>query len=163
MGYSQSLFSLPSFVLSVQFILTVDSKWHRRCLDSIRGFPVSEATALPTAPQPQPLPQFLSIFLVFLSVRVTISVTRWLDYFSIFGHLTRLKSCPKLKNYAKVSSKFCQTLKKPFNICQRFIKFCQSSKISQNLVTLVTIFTWVFLSSKWWEISRNAIPVENIH
>ena len=102
-------------------------------------------------------------FLVFLSVRVTISVTRWLDYFSIFGHLTRLKSCPKLKNYAKVSSKFCQTLKKPFNICQRFIKFCQSSKISQNLVTLVTIFTWVFLSSKWWEISRNAIPVENIH
>ena len=65
------------------------------------------------------------------------SVTRWLDYFWKFGYLQQEKVAPKHNIFAKVGSKFCLTLNKPSTIWQRFIKFCQSGEISQNLVTLL--------------------------
>ena len=47
------------------------------------------------------------------------SVTRWLDYFSIFGHSQQCKLAQKRHIFAKVGS-----------------AFCQSVEISPNLVTL---------------------------
>ena len=45
--------------------------------------------------------------------------------------------------FAKVGSKFCQTLNKPSHFCQRFLKVCPSGEILPNLVTLEAISTSV--------------------
>ena len=44
-----------------------------------------------------------------MSVQVS-SVTRWLNYFSIFGHLKQRKIAQKNKIFTKVGSQFCQIL-----------------------------------------------------
>ena len=49
------------------------------------------------------------------------SVTRWLDYFSIFGHLHQEKVAQKQNNSAKVGSKLGRILNKHSTIFQRFI------------------------------------------
>ena len=59
--------------------------------------------------------------------------------FPIFGHLQQWKFAQKCHKFAKVGSLFCQIRKKPFKICQRFVKFYQSCEISPNQVTLPTI------------------------
>ena len=64
-------------------------------------------------------------------------MTRWLDYFSIFGHLQREKVDQNIDIFAKVGSKFCQSLNNPLTIWQIFINFCQSGEMSPNLVTLI--------------------------
>ena len=64
------------------------------------------------------------------------SVTRWVDYFSLFGFIQQLKFPQNWSKVANVGSKFCQTLNKPSKVCKRFLKVCPSSKISPNLVTL---------------------------
>ena len=64
------------------------------------------------------------------------SETRWMYYFSIFGHLQHWKAAQKHNNFARVGSKFWQTINKPSTNWQRFISFCQSGQISPNLVTL---------------------------
>ena len=40
------------------------------------------------------------------------SVTRWLDYFSIFDHLQQEKVSQKHNYFSKVRSTFCETLNK---------------------------------------------------
>ena len=64
------------------------------------------------------------------------SVTRWLNYFSIFGHLHQWNWAQKCHKFAKVGSAFCQIRNKPLKICQRHVNCCQSGEISPNLVTL---------------------------
>ena len=64
------------------------------------------------------------------------SVTRWLDYFSIFGHLHQRKLPQNCHKYAKVGSAFCQIRNKLPKICQRLFNFCQKVETSPNLVTL---------------------------
>ena len=65
------------------------------------------------------------------------SVTRWLDYFPTFGHLQQWTFAQLCNKFAKVGSTFCRIRNKPLKICQRLFQFCQSGKISPNLVTLV--------------------------
>ena len=65
------------------------------------------------------------------------SVTRWLDYFSIFGHWQRWKLPQECHKFAKVGAAFYQIRNKPSKFCQRFLYFCQSGKISPNLITLL--------------------------
>ena len=57
------------------------------------------------------------------------SVTRWLDYFLIFGHLQQREWAQFCHKFAKENSAFCQ-------IRNKLSKICQSGKISPNLVTL---------------------------
>ena len=58
-------------------------------------------------------------------------------YFSILCNLQLWKIAPK-HFFAKVSSKYYQTLNKPSNVCLRLLTFGQSGgEISPNLVTLV--------------------------
>ena len=63
------------------------------------------------------------------------SVTRWLDYFSLFHYLTTTQICPKIINVAKVCLKFYQTQNEPSRVCLRFNKVCPSDEIWPNLVT----------------------------
>ena len=71
-----------------------------------------------------------------LQHKVTVSVTRWLDYLSIFDHSQQYKFAWEHKIFAREGSKFCQTLNKPFKNCLRLLKFWQSGEISPNLVTV---------------------------
>ena len=80
----------------------------------------------------------LSSLLIHFCIKVSISVTKCIIFFKIRSFST-LKSCPNYTHFAKVGSKFCQTLNKPSTIWQRFIKFCRSGEISPILVTLVSI------------------------
>ena len=59
LGHSRPIY-FSSFLYSL--FITVDSKWNCRWLDSNRGSLMSEATALPTAPQPLPNYLLLIIF-----------------------------------------------------------------------------------------------------
>ena len=74
------------------------------------------------------------------------SVTRWLDYVSIFDHLQQRKLTQKCKKCAKVGSTFCQKRNKRSEFCQMLVKFCQSGKISPNLATLIFCLLLSFLS-----------------
>ena len=64
------------------------------------------------------------------------SVTRWLDYFSLFCFLQQLKFAPQ-----KCQSRFkiCQTINNPSKVCLRFLSL-PKCKILPNLVTLVSRF-----------------------
>ena len=77
---------------------------------------------------------WVSILIFCLCLSLTNSVTRWPDYFSVLCHLQKWKF-PKVEKFAKQlpfkHSIICQTIIKPTNVCQ-------SSKISSNLVTLLT-------------------------
>ena len=64
------------------------------------------------------------------------SVTRWLYYFSISGHLQQWELVQLCHKIAKVGSALCQMRNKLSKICQRLVNVCQSGKISPNLVTL---------------------------
>ena len=75
-----------------------------------------------------------------LLMRLPTSVTRRLDYFSIFGHLHQLKLAQQCYQFAKVALAFCQIRNKLPKIHQRPKNFCQSGKISPNLVTLKTTY-----------------------
>ena len=68
-----------------------------------------------------------------------VSVTRWLDYFSIFGHLQQWKFALKHQIFAKADSKFCQTLNNAFKIFIIINIFCVSGAILPNLVTLIVV------------------------
>ena len=81
---------------------------------------------------------FLSTYLPILFY-ITTSETRWLDYFSIFGHLQQLKLAQWFYKFSKVCSAFRQIRNRLSKICQIFVLFCQSGKISQNLVTLLAM------------------------
>ena len=61
------------------------------------------------------------------------SVTRWLHYCSIFGHLQQWKLAQKCDKFAKVGSAFCQIRNKASKFFQWLVNFCQSGKISPNL------------------------------
>ena len=68
--------------------------------------------------------------------KCVLSVTRLLDYFSIFGHLHQWKFAQKYRKFADVGLKFCQILNKRIKNCRRLWIFCQSGQISSILVTL---------------------------
>ena len=69
----------------------------------------------------------------FTKLAFAISGTRWLDYFSTFGHLHQQK-------FAKVGQKFCQIVNKPSKNCPRLGGFCQSDEISTKMVTVFAIW-----------------------
>ena len=78
---------------------------------------------------------------------VRISVTRWLDYFSIFGHLQNWKLAQKCHKFPKVGSTFYQIRNKPSKICQKLIKICQIwSHWSESICRLD------FLKRLWWDL-----------
>ena len=62
---------------------------------------------------------------------LTCSVTRWLDYFSAFGHLYEQTFAQWHRKFAKVAPKFCQVVNKPLKICPS-----QTVEIFPNLITL---------------------------
>ena len=68
-----------------------------------------------------------------------ISVTRWLDNFFNIWPFTAVKISPIISQIPKVCSAFCQIRNRLSKICQIFVNFCQSGKISQNLVTLLAM------------------------
>ena len=75
-----------------------------------------------------------------VTFRASISVTRWLNYVSIFGHFQQWKLAQKQwNNFAKVGLLFCQIRNKPPKSCQRLVKFWHSGEFSPNLVTLASI------------------------
>ena len=74
------------------------------------------------------------------------SVTRWLNYFKIFGHLKQWKF-GQSQHFCQNGIIFCQILNSPLKICPRFIKLCQSGKISPNLVTITSGLSLPPLSS----------------
>ena len=55
-----------------------------------------------------------------VAVVVVNSVIRWLHFVFSFGHLQQWKFT---QDVAKVDSKFCPKLNRPFRICQKYIKF----------------------------------------
>ena len=57
-------------------------------------------------------------------------------FFNIWPFAT-LKISPKCHKFAEVGSVFCQIGNKLSKICQRLVNFCQSGKISPNLITLI--------------------------
>ena len=65
-----------------------------------------------------------------LPLNIGDSVTRWLNYFKIFGNTQVWKLAQQHNILAKLVSKICQILSKPSKICPRL-------KISPNLVTLI--------------------------
>ena len=71
------------------------------------------------------------------------SVTRWLDYYSIFGHLHRWKFAQRHTIFAKVGSKCCQIVKN-HKTCPRLWGFCQIGEISPiwSHCHQVTWFCW---------------------
>ena len=66
---------------------------------------------------------------------VKCSVTRRVDYFSIFGHFSTIKLCPTAL-FAKVGSKYYQMLNKAFEKLPTLFIFCKRVKFLPNLVTL---------------------------
>ena len=71
-------------------------------------------------------------------------MTRWLDYFAIFGDLYQWRT-----TFVEIGLKVCQIQNKLSKNCQKLLRFCQNSEISPNLVTLVPYnpkhdFTWIF-------------------
>ena len=65
--------------------------------------------------------------------RMLNSVTRWLDYLSIFIHLKISRIMSQIcQNWLA----FCQIRKKHTKIDQKLVNFCQSGEILPNLVTL---------------------------
>ena len=75
------------------------------------------------------------------------SVTRWLDYYSIFGHLHRWKFAQRHTIFAKVGSKCCQIVKN-HKTCPRLWGFCQifitvaRKKSSQSSLCLRKCNVW---------------------
>ena len=65
------------------------------------------------------------------------SVTRWLYYLSLFGHLQQLIYVQNLSKNCRSGSKVCQTKNKPSKVCLKFLKVNPSGEISPNLVTLL--------------------------
>ena len=70
------------------------------------------------------------------SALVIPSVTRWLAYYSKFGHLHQWKLAQWHTKFAKVGPRFFQIVNKPSKNCPRLWRFWQNGKISPNLVTL---------------------------
>ena len=64
--------------------------------------------------------------------RQRVSVTRWLDCFSIYGHLQQRKLSQICHKFAKLSSAFCQLRNKSSKMCQdlktvaKVAEFCQT-------------------------------------
>ena len=81
------------------------------------------------------------------------SVTRWLDYFSIFGHFQQWKLAQNCHKFAKVGSAFCQ-------IRNELSKICQSGEILPNLVKLghCSLLNWTPLA----ETSTNTLVLINV-
>ena len=65
------------------------------------------------------------------------SVTKWLDYFSTFGHLHQWKLAQWHTKFAKDDPKFSQTVNKTSKYCTRHWRFYQNGEILPNLVTMV--------------------------
>ena len=63
-------------------------------------------------------------------------VTRWLDNFSIFGHLQKGKLSYLVLNICQSRFKILPNTKWTLKNCQRLLKFHQSGENSPNLVTL---------------------------
>ena len=63
-------------------------------------------------------------------------VTRWLDNFSIFGHLQKGKLPYLVLNICQSRFKILPNTKWTLKNCQRLLKFHQSGENSPNLVTL---------------------------
>ena len=63
-------------------------------------------------------------------------MTRWPDYFFNIWPFSAMKIRPIKSQIAKEGAAFCQIRNNPFKNCQRLVNFCQSGKISPNLVTL---------------------------
>ena len=63
-------------------------------------------------------------------------MTRYLEYFSKFGHFKACKFAQQYKINAKVGSQFCQIVNKAYKSCPNTLRFCQSGEISPSLVTL---------------------------
>ena len=55
-------------------------------------------------------------------------MTRWLEYLSLLGYLQTLKFAKIHNFFAKVGTKFCQTLNRPSNVCPKLFKVCQVAK-----------------------------------
>ena len=67
------------------------------------------------------------------------SVARWLEYLSKIWQFRARKFCPNsINNFAKVGCTLSNT-KYFFQISKDFLTFCQSGKISPNLVTLLLL------------------------
>ena len=86
-----------------------------------------------------------NLFLIFCTSKRQISmirgqgcarVTRWLDYFWLFGHLQQWKLAQWRHWFNKICLAFCQIRNKPSKICQILENCCQSGKILPNLATL---------------------------
>ena len=58
-------------------------------------------------------------------------MTKWLYYFSKFGHEQHLNAAQKHYNFVKVGSKVCQTLNKPSTIWQRLKNVAKVAKFRQ--------------------------------
>ena len=82
----------------------------------------------------------LNLSIVTNSSDALTSVTRWIDYFSIFGHLQQWKLAKKRRIIAKLGSAFSQKRNKLAKNRQRLVNFCQSGEISPNLVTLALTY-----------------------
>ena len=74
--------------------------------------------------------------LILIEKWLMISVTRWIDYSSIFGQLHQHKVAQRLTKFAKVHLRLGQKLNESSKNSQRLLRFCQSGKISPNQVTL---------------------------
>ena len=68
------------------------------------------------------------------------NVTRWLYYFSVFGHFHQWKSAQWHTKFVKIGLEVCQIQNKLSKNCQRLKRICQSGEISPNLVTLSITF-----------------------
>ena len=75
--------------------------------------------------------------LVLSWINIGVSVTKCLEYFSIFGHFHQWKFARLHTNLSKKGRKCCQLLNLLSKNYQRLLRFYQSGKILPNLVTLI--------------------------
>ena len=73
---------------------------------------------------------------IILKMVITCSVTRWLDYFSIFAHLPQWKSAHLCHKFVRVGSAFCQIRNKLSKFSQRLVNqiFAKSGHTDHNIM-----------------------------
>ena len=100
----------------------------------IAGDGSNRSTNCATATAPNFLRYSLPEFFVFyLSWWLSSSVTRFLDYFSTFGHLHQWKFAQKYPKFAKVGSKFYQTLENLPKILPKLQNFAKIGSLCSQV------------------------------
>ena len=97
------------------------------------------------------------LLLFYINGIIGSSVTRWLDYFFIFGHLQLIKNWQTAFKICQIWFKLLPNTKLSIENCQKTFTLSQSGEILPNLVTLIGSYLvhWALL---WKEMKACISP-----